>query len=252
MSILKKLGLMVMQLTYQGRNLVGDGCGEDPKTSCGLSSFGRRVIDEMNRLHILIDLTHSSQKTFMDTLKISKDPVIYSHGCAKALCDEPRGRHLSDDQIHELAEKGGVLGMMAKHLNPPITPTGEVREMTMDDYMRHFEYVVNLVGINHVGIGTENGEDKSIEDVTALSREFEVRYYKPEVSGLYPKPLHEAHLTGTATLDNHRRRYAALGTEKVAALKRNLLVELVNRGFSDKEIVKILGGNFLKIYKKIW
>lgn len=252
LSILHKLGLRVMGLTYQGRNLVGDGCGET--SSCGLSSFGYKVVDELNRLHILIDLAHSGPKTYMDTLEFSRDPVVYTHGCVKKLCDIPPGRHLSDEQIHALAEKGGVLGMMAKHLNPPFNSKGEVQEMPMDLYMQHLEYVVNLVGVDHVGIGTENGEDKggTVENQVVQAREFEARYYKPEQTGLIPKRLLEDQLKGDALASDHKKRYAVVGTETVQTVKKNLLKELVGRGYSDGEITKILSGNFLRIFEKIW
>jgi membrane dipeptidase len=250
LSILHKLGLRVMQLTYQGRNLVGDGCGE--KSGCGLSSFGYKVVDEMNRLHILIDLTHSGPKTYMDTLEFSKDPVVYTHGCVKAFCDIPPGRHLSDEQIHALGEKGGVMGMMAKHLNSPLDKEGKVQGMPMSLYMKHMERVVDLVGIDHVGIGTENGEGRSVEDGFSLAREFTARYYKPEEVGLISKPLLKAQMKGAMTTSDYRKRYAVAGTETVLTVKRNLLREFVGRGYSDQDIAKILGGNFLRIYKKIW
>lgn len=250
LSILHRLGLRIMQLTYQGRNLVGDGCGE--KSNCGLSSFGYKFVEEMNRLRILIDLAHAGKKTFMDALDFSKDPVIYSHGCVEALSKLPPGRHLSDEQIKALAEKDGVLGMMAKHLNPPIGPSGEFQAMTMDDYMKHLEYVVDLVGVDHVGIGTENGEGRSLGDSKNLAREFTARYYKPEETGLYAKAYVDANLKGTLSVADHKKRYSAAGTETVVTLKKNLLRELVARGYSDKEIAKILSGNFLRIYRKIW
>lgn len=250
LSILHKLGLRVMQLTYQGRNLVGDGCGE--KSNCGLSSFGYKVMEEINRLHILVDLDHAAPKTFMDALEFSKDPVVYSHGCVRALCDIPPGRHLNDDQIQALAEKDGVMGMMAKHLNPPIDSKGNVQGMSMDLYMKHLEYVVDLVGVDHVGIGTENGEGRVMEDGLALAKEFKARYYKPEETGLTAKPLLEKHLKGTMSASDYQKRYRVEGTETVLTLKRNLLRELVGRSYSDQEIAKILSGNFFRIYEKIW
>lgn len=253
LSILHRLGLRAMELAWQGRSLVGDGCGEKPETSCGLSSFGYKFVKEMNRLHILIDLAHSSRKTFMDAVEFSKDPVIYSHGCVQALCDEPRGRHLSDEQIRALAEKGGVLGIMAKQLTPAVIgPKGEINEMTMDDYMRHLEYVVQLVGVDYVGIGTENGEGRVIEEIEALDREIEARFYEPAWAPISDKALYDAAKKGRISPSDKLKRYAAKGTESILMLKTNLLRELVGRGYSDQEIAKILSGNFFRIYKELW
>ena len=240
LSVLKKLGLRVMQLTYFGRNLVGDGSMEKPEISGGLSSFGYKFVEEMNRLHILVDLAHSGPKTYMDALEFSTDPVINSHGCVQVLGSRPLSRGLSDEQIHALAEKGGVMGMMAKHITPR-----EVGPITLDDFMRHLEYVVNLVGVDYVGIGTEAGEGRTAEDLFALSREVQARQYQPAS----PQPI-----TSNRPRDSSDRlkTYTVQGTETVLTLKRTLLRGLVGRGYSDQEIAKILSGNFFRIYQKIW
>jgi membrane dipeptidase len=245
LSVLKKLGLRVMQLTYFGRNLVGDGSMEKPEISGGLSSFGYKFVEEMNRLHILVDLAHSGPKTYMDALEFSKDPIVNSHGCVQALGSYPESRGLNDKQIHALAEKGGVMGIMAKHLKPRFGPKGEINVITMDDYMKHLEYVIDLVGVDYVGIGTEAGEGRTAEDLFALSREVQARQYRPAS----PQPITSNRPRNSS---DRLKTYTVQGTETVLTLKRNLLRELVGRGYSDQEITKILSGNFFRIYQKIW
>lgn len=240
--ILYKLGLRVIQPAYQGRNLVSDGCGE--RDGAGLSSFGIKFVEESNRLGILIDLAHSGPRTYTDVLDYSKDPVIYSHGCALALCNEPKGRHLTDEQIHALAEKDGVIGIMGIHLIPKVTSEGKLAVATIEDYMRHLQYIVDLVGVNHVGIGLEIGYSHSWEDEMALRRGFKARFHDP-----YQLTSKEADEIQTPT---RAMGYNTKGLQNPSKLKINLISKLVARGYSDQEIGKILSGNFFRIYKRVW
>jgi membrane dipeptidase len=252
LSILHKLGLRVMQLTYQGSNLVAGGCAA--RSSYGLTSFGVKAISEMNRLGILIDLAHVGYATFMDTLEISKENVIYSHGGVHSLCETRKERNLTDEQIKALAEKDGVMGIMAKP--NALNPRGREEGATISDYMRHLEYVVKLVGVDYVGIGTENAGWKTWEGAMKSGRvvlkEFIARFHDPKSPllklSIVPNSISEKAWSPAVV----EMRDSAKGLEDVSKLKLNLIRGLVNSGYSDQEISKILGGNFLRVYRKIW
>jgi membrane dipeptidase len=109
LTILSMLGIRVIQLTYQNRNLVGDGCNE--KNDCGLTRFGENVVKEMNRLGLLIDLSHVGPRTTMDAIDLSENPCAFTHTCARSLFDHIRNK--TDEQLLALSEKGGVIGIAA-------------------------------------------------------------------------------------------------------------------------------------------
>jgi len=233
-AVYHRLGLRVLQLTYQGRSLLGDGCAE--VSQGGLSSFGIRVIEEMNRLGILVDLAHAGYQTYMEALDVSKAPLINSHGCVRALRDLPR--NLSDEQIIALANKGGVLGIMAK--SDCLTPTGATEGATLDDFLNHIEYVIKLVGVDYVGIGLENAHGIDESDIQGLQAEFLTRMHKPYEQGRVPKDY------------QFDKLYSAKGIDNVTSVKRNLIRGLLARGYNETDIGKVLGGNFIRVYRQVW
>jgi membrane dipeptidase len=140
LAIFHRLGIKIIQLTYQRRNLIGDGCGE--RTDCGLSRFGIQVVEEMNKLGILIDLSHVGYTTTIEAIEISKEPVVFSHSNVRSLCDHVRNK--SDEQIRALAEKGGVIDIASQaHF---LKPYGPIAGATIEDYLDHIDYVVKLAG----------------------------------------------------------------------------------------------------------
>ena len=234
LEIYARSGLRVMQLTYQGRNLVGDGCAEiNPG---GLSSFGIRVVEEMNRLGILVDVAHAGPRTFADALEVSRAPVINSHGCVRALREHPR--NLSDQQIRALADKGGVFGIMAK--SDCLAPRGATEGTTLDEYLAHVEYVAKLVGVDHVAIGLENGYGVDDTDLQGLLADVKLRSHRPYEQGRVPKDY------------DFEKFYSAKGVEDISRAKRNLIRGLLGLGFVEDDIRKILGGNLLRLYGKVW
>jgi membrane dipeptidase len=138
-------GVRSAQLTWNGRNLVADGAGE--RSGAGLSNFGVDLVREMNRQHMLIDLSHISDRGFWDALEFSQDPMIVSHANCRSLCDHPR--NLTDDQIKALAGKGGVIGVCFY--------SGFIskNEATLDKLLDHLDHIVDLVGVEHVGVGPD-------------------------------------------------------------------------------------------------
>jgi membrane dipeptidase len=234
LEVYARSGLRVMQLTYQGRNLVGDGCAE--VNPGGLSSFGIRVVEEMNRLGILVDVAHAGPRTFADALEVSRAPVLNSHGCVRALRDHPR--NLTDQQIRALADRGGVFGIMAK--SDCLAAHGATEGTTLDDYLEHVVHVARLVGVDHVAIGLENGFGVDDTDLQGLLADVKLRSHRPYEQGRVPKDY------------DFEKFYSAKGVEDIGRAKRNLVGGLLSRGFSEDDIAKILGGNLLRLYGKVW
>ena len=210
-----RLGVRIVQLTYNARNPLGDGCTE--RTDVGLSDLGLAVIAELNRLGMLLDLSHVVIRTSLEALEASRAPAIFSHSNAGAVCDHPR--NLTDEQLRLVARKGGVVGVNA-------FPAFVRRDgaPTVEDLLDHVDYLVQVMGANHVGLGldfaTENEDD------------YEYFGYKPE---FYPRPpwTYPAGIDGFAAIPNVTRG-------------------LVERGYGDDDVRKILGGNFLRVFRAVW
>jgi microsomal dipeptidase-like Zn-dependent dipeptidase len=151
LEALKQMGVAYITLCHNGNNDICDSAAGQPEWN-GLSPFGREVVREMNRLGIMIDLSHASERTFYDVLEESRKPVIASHSSVRALCDHPR--NLTDDQIKAIAAQHGVVHICLY--------TGFIKQGTemgapcgLSEAIRHIDYVANLVGIDHVGIGSD-------------------------------------------------------------------------------------------------
>ncbi len=158
LRILYRLGVRAMGLTWNFRNAVADGCLE-PRAG-GLSLFGRQVIEEMNKLGMVVDVSHLAEPGFWDTVELSSAPIIASHSNTKRYCDHPR--NLNDEQIRALIQKDGVMGMV---FYPPFVTT-EARESEIDDILRHLEHVCELGGVNHVGFGSDfDGIDQYVKGI---------------------------------------------------------------------------------------
>ncbi|HLT59379.1 MAG: dipeptidase [Limnochordales bacterium] len=161
-----RLGVRAMGLTWNGRNDLADGVDEGAAGG-GLTRFGRAVVREMNRLHMVVDVSHLAEAGFWHVLELSEHPVIASHSNARALCDHPR--NLTDQQIRALAGQGGVIGI--NFCSEFLRAGGGA---TVDDVVRHIDHIVDLVGPGHVGLGSDyDGIDAppaGLEDVSCLPR----------------------------------------------------------------------------------
>jgi len=195
--VLYRLGVRLLTLTWNQRNQIADGIGES-RTGSGLTEFGLKVIDEMNDLRMLIDVSHLSETGFWDVIKRSKAPIVASHSNCYALC--PHLRNLKDEQIKALADRGGVIGITFV----PNFLTQEKRKTTVKDVVAHIDYLVEKAGIDCVGLGSD--------------------------------------FDGTGGLP--------LGLEGVDKIP-NITEELLNRGYKEKDIKKILGENFLRVFKEV-
>lgn len=178
LELYHRLGLRSLTLTWNQRNELADGVGEGNNAG-GLTKFGKRVIQQMNRLGMLVDVSHLSDAGFWDVLQVSTEPIIASHSNCRALCNHRR--NLTDDQIKALAQADGVMGVtLAGDFIHEYTPS-------LNRLVDHIEHVVQLVGIEHVGLGSDfDGVDRlppEIPDVSALPRLTEVlqsRGFTPE------------------------------------------------------------------------
>ena len=186
-------GIVYMTLCHNGDNDICDSASRSQNTWGGVSPFGEQVIREMNRLGILVDMSHAGEKSFYDALDISSKPIVCSHSSARALCDHPR--NLTDNQMRALATKDGVAQTTSYH--------GFLRqdgEACILDVMEHLEHAIQVMGIDHVGLGTDFDGDGGVRGLADAS-------------------------------------------ELILFTK-----QLLRRRYSEEDIQKIWGGNFLRVY----
>ena len=189
----KERGIVYITLCHNGDNDICDSA-KGEQTHGGVSDFGQQVIEEMNRLGIMVDLSHAHEKSFYDALDISKTPIVCSHSSCRALCDHPR--NLTDDQMRALARKGGVcqitlypgfLVSQPSTLNSqPSTLNSQPTEATILDAMAHLDHAISVMGIDHVGLGTDFDGDGGIpglanaSELTLFTRQLLARRYSEE------------------------------------------------------------------------
>lgn len=230
LRVFYELGARVVQLTYNKGNYIGSGCTE--ANGGGLTDFGKQLIKEMNKLGMLVDVSHSNEQTGRDAILASEKPIVFSHANVKAVTDNPRNK--SDDLIKLLAENGGVMG-----LTPwgPLTWKEETKSQpSLDDYLDHVEHVVNLVGINHVGFGS----DATLNDSPDTKGAMDQLTLYPEVAGSYYKTI------------GIGREFSSASGFKGAKDIANVIEGLQKRGYSEEDINKFLGGNFERVLKQVW
>ena len=221
LKIFYDLGIRIAQLTYNTQNLVGSGCWESHDG--GLSDFGKDVVLEMNRLGMVIDLSHVGPKTSSDTITVSKSPVTYTH-CCPAIKKHPRNK--TDDQLKEIADNGGMIGFASY---TPFLPKGS--DSNIDDCVSAIDYLINIVGEDQVGIGTDWVQDQDISFFQYLQ--------KDKGTGRYvTKPYKEV-----PPMPN--------GISKLSQFQ-NFIPAMERAGWSTDKIEKILGINWYLFFKKIW
>jgi len=225
-----ELGIRYLGFTWNHRNQLADGVGEP--TNGGLSEFGQAVVGEANKLGVLLDVSHLSEAGFWDVFDLTKVPLMASHSNANALCDHPR--NLTDDQIKAIAENDGVIGInfVNKFLNPH---AGNRQQATLEDVLDHIDHMVNLVGINHVGLGPDY-MDYTVDLISQLS----------DVSaGTLADEWSQALIGLSMSTSNYPE-----DLESIVTLPK-VTRGLVKRGYSDSDIEQILGGNFLRLFKTV-
>ncbi|MEF9934762.1 MAG: membrane dipeptidase [Clostridium sp.] len=221
------LGLRVNCIVGAARTMFADGVGEK-RAEAGLTTFGIDLIKEMNRIGMVVDLNHMSDRSFFDSIEASSKPVIVSHEGVRAICD--CDANLSDERLFALAKNGGVVGMeIAKH--EILKGSHENNEIvTFDHVIDHIDYIVDKVGIDHVGIGLDYDNFGMVHNVHRAMSPF-----PGSIEGFYTGSITSDHMLNDP--NNTRESYT-------------IADYLVNRGYSDEDIRKILGGNFMRVLKE--
>jgi membrane dipeptidase len=216
------LGQRVSQLTYNSRNLIGNGSTE--RRDEGISDFGAAIIDQMNKTGMAIDVSHCGDRTTLDAFELSKKPVLITHSNCRALAPgHPRCK--SDDAIKACGKAGSVMGITAvRNFVKNSEPT------TIEDVINHFDHVKKLIGSDHLGVGSDvdldGYDDMEPQAYARLKAQYKDSYSfreKIDIEGL----------------DHPKRMF-------------DLTEALIRRGYSDAEITGILGGNFARVLAEIW
>jgi membrane dipeptidase len=220
LKTLYDLGVRIVQLTYNTRNLVGDGCLE--RTNSGLSTFGIELVERMNAMGMLVDVSHSGMATTMEGITTSKLPAAITHAGCKAVYDHPRNK--TDEALKALATRGGVIGIY--QINPFL---GAKERNTLDDYVRHIDHAVKVAGVEHVGIGSDR-EHRRIPDTDAEKQKLiaELSRLRPVNAATFRWPFFISELNHPRRMDTIRDR-------------------LRSRGYPASDVDKILGGNFRRL-----
>lgn len=189
-------GIVYITLCHNGDNQICDSARRSNATNGGVSDFGAKVIDEMNRLGIMVDMSHAGEQSFYDALDISRTPIVCSHSNCRSLCDVPR--NLTDDQLRALAQKGGVAHITL--YGGFLRTDGEA---CIKDAMEHLEHAISIMGVEHVGLGTDFDGDGGVPG-----------------------------LANSSELINFTR-------------------ELLRRRYSEEDIARIWGGNWLRVMEAV-
>lgn len=224
--VFHKLGIKVIQLAYYHQNYLGAGCVE--QIDHGLTGRGREAVKELNRLGIVIDASHCGDKTAMDAAECSKDPIAITHSTPATLVEMRRAR--SDDTIKAVAEKGGVIGQVI------MTTFCEKRDKmgvraTLSDFVDIIDYLVNLAGTDHVGLGMDVVPFWTPEAYWAFGKAYPLLAYPHKQS-----PFEELYVEGFKGISDAIR----------------ITEELSRHGYSDDDTKKIMGGNWLRLLKEVW
>lgn len=215
------LGQRVSQLTYNARNLIGNGSTE--RRDEGLSDYGVAIVERMNGTGMAVDISHCGDRTSLDAFEVSKKPVLITHGNCRALNPHPRCK--TDEAIRKMAAQGGVMGITGVRMFVKADePT------TVDHVLDHFDHVKKLVGPEFLGVGS----DIDLYGYDAMPA--------PERAALHA---------------NYKSSYAFRAKDDIEGISHpkrmfDLTDGLIRRGYSDAELHGILGGNFRRVLGKIW
>ena len=216
------LGQRVSQLTYNSQNRIGSGATD--RADGGISSFGMAIVERMNEVGMAVDVSHCGDRTTLDAFELSKAPVLITHSNVRSLANgHPRGK--SDEAIKRMARTGGVMGItgvrnFVRHKEPT----------TIEHLLDHFDHVAKLVGIEHVGIGSDMDAD-GYDDM--------------------PKDAYERLKSGYASSYGFREKIDTDGFDHPRKIF-DLTEGLIRRGYADADIALVLGGNFRRALGEIW
>ena len=217
-----QLGQRVSLLTYNSRNLIGNGSTE--RHDDGISDFGIKIVERMNKVGMAVDTAHCGDRTTLEAFEISKAPVLITHANCRALNPE-QPRCKTDEAIRKMAEKGGVMGITGvRNFVSPKEPT------TIENVLDHYDHVAKLVGVEHVGVGS----DIDLDGYDALPED-----YRKWLHSLYKSSYAFREKDDTDGVNHDKRMF-------------DITDGLIRRGYSDADIGLILGANFRRVLGQIW
>jgi len=228
-----RLGLRIFLPAYNASNLICDGCLD--RTDSGLTRFGQIVVDECNRVGMLLDCTHIGKRASLDIIERSSEPVVFTHSNIKPIVDSRR--NIDDEQILACVARGGVIGLAP--FGPFLLKRGKGDWPCIDDLIEHVDYVANLTGsTNHIGIGT----DMSLGT-------YPDHDHDPWGEPAYPSPGGDYDRLVCADVRSPMR---ALKDWNAYPEVLNFIDKLGQKGYTHEDVAKILGGNFMRIFDKVW
>jgi len=216
------LGQRVSQLTYNSRNMIGNGATE--RVDGGISDFGVAIVERMNEIGMAVDVSHSGDRTTLDACEVSSRPVLFTHSNSRVLSGgHPRTK--TDEAIRAMGATGGVMGMTGVRMF-----VKDREPTTIEDYIDHFDHVRDLIGVEHLGVGSD-----------------------VDLHGYDDMPTDEYEALKAAYKDSYAFR-DRIDIEGVDHPKRmfDLTEALIRRGYTDDHIRGILGGNFQRVLGEIW
>ena len=227
-AIFADLGVRVIQLTYNPANAIGDG-SMAPENR-GITPFGRDVIAQLNQNRIMVDLSHSGERTCLEAARLSTQPISINHTGCRALTDLPRNK--TDAELRLVAEQGGFIGI---YFMPFLSPDSVA---TAEDVVAHIDHAVNVCGEDHVGIGTDGGTT-AVDDMTAYRARIRQEIAERRAAGIGAAGENPDTLPFVEDLS---------GPEQF----RKLMMLLERKGYDAGRIDKILGLNFIRYAREVW
>lgn len=227
-EVYKAIGVGMIQLSYNVKNRVGDGAQE--RTDCGLSHFGVNFVKRCKENKVIVDCSHTGYRTTMEAIELSEQPIVFSHANAKAVYDSPR--NITDEQIKAASASGGLVGTVGF---PGFVSDSDRPDL--DDFIAHIDHIAEVAGIDHTGLGI----DYYIGQHPVADLEQAKANYDDAISSgrwrddAYPPPPH----------------YFPKGIETPETLP-NLTDRLLARGYSEQDVRKILGLNWLRVFRDVW
>ena len=227
-DIFADLGVRIIQLTYNPANRIGDG-SMAPQNR-GITPFGREVIATLNRNRIMVDLSHSGQRTCLEAARLSRQPISINHTGCRALTDLPRNK--SDEELRLVGDRGGFVGI---YFMPFLSPDSVAEP---EDVVAHIDHAVNVCGEDHVGIGTDGGTT-GIDDMPAYRSRTRAEIAERRASGIGAAGENPDTLPFVERLSGPNQF-------------RDLIRLLRQRGYTQRRIEKIMGLNFLNYARTVW
>lgn len=243
LDVLYGLGVRSIGVNYSESNMLGSGLKE--RHDGGLTDFGYDALVRMNKLGFLVDVSHTSDLTALETIELSRDPVVVSHAGARALT--PTQRMFPDEVIRAVGERGGVMAVEAA---PNLTSTEKNPLHSIESYMEHVEYCIDLIGIDGVGCGPDTmyGDHVGLylENLGQNQRLGLGHYTRPG------KGSENKYLGIDMDVAKLKELRYVRGMENPTECLQNVCRWMIKHGYSDEEIAKIIGGNALRLLKKVW